>query len=141
MWTSTARVLNTRQLRTSGGERTLPVRLRHVALLSLNRAKVIAASRSMIQEVTLAESFLKVLARFALESTLILNWGLHARTQTLRYFASFICRMLVTEHQVMRVNLSAFGRLHQLVSLIDCSTSSRLVLLVMTTRLCRRLRS
>ena len=69
-------VLDTRQLGARRCEGTLCARL--PTLLRLDRAEVVAAPGAMVDEVALAEGLLEVLARFTLESTRVLLWGLHA---------------------------------------------------------------
>ena len=69
--------MNAVKLRVGCCEGALTALLRG-ALLRLDRAEVVAAPGAMVDEVALAEGLLEVLARFTLESTRVLLWGLHA---------------------------------------------------------------
>jgi len=68
----------------------------------------------MIDEIALTERFLEVLACLALEAVRILNWSLYTGAGALvnTTLAGLISRVLVTEHQVMSVELTSLRRFH-----------------------------
>jgi hypothetical protein len=89
-------------------ERTLTIVL-GCTLLSLNRAEVIAPTSAMINKITLSESLLEILARFSLETSLVLHRGFRASARAFGRFVATFVTMLVAQHDIVSVDLASLS--------------------------------